>query len=185
VYPLLQIAVITIKVTVDGVDKKSISVSSEAVVATVKEIVKTFAGAKVSMPLLFNGEPLKDDLTLAESGVTGGAELYSTRPLKLTIKTATGKEINIELAGTCTVQDLKKSIEAIEGASPDMQTLSFDGKELLEDAATLAECNIVSGSELFLVVRLRGGGGRAPPNAVGQPPRGESREADVLCFIGG
>ncbi|CAK9261152.1 unnamed protein product [Sphagnum jensenii] len=56
----------------------------------------------------------------------------------------------------CTIADLKIDLEGCYGVKPCEQRLILEGKQL-EDGKTLQECNVVFGSTLQLVARLRGG----------------------------
>ncbi len=56
----------------------------------------------------------------------------------------------------CTIAGLKIDIEGCYGVKPCEQRLILEGKQL-EDGKTFQECNVVFGSTLQLVARLRGG----------------------------
>lgn len=54
------------------------------------------------------------------------------------------------------VIDLKEIVEVKEGIPPQQQRFLFAGRQL-DDEKTLAECGVVAGSDLHLVLSLRGG----------------------------
>ena len=78
--------------------------------------------------------------------------------LNFNIQTLTGKIINIDFDSYNTIYDLKLSIRDITGIPIDQQRLTFAGMQL-EDERTLEDYNIVNESTIYLILRLRGGGG--------------------------
>ncbi|XP_040384412.1 NEDD8-like [Oryza brachyantha] len=72
------------------------------------------------------------------------------------VKTLTGKEVEVRIEETETVARIKEQIEATEGIPPAQQTLIHGGRQLADDMAA-DTCNIRHGSELHLVLALRGG----------------------------
>ncbi|QDZ21265.1 ubiquitin [Chloropicon primus] len=72
------------------------------------------------------------------------------------VKTLTGKEIEVDIELTDTVERIKERVEEKEGIPPPQQRLIFAGKQM-NDAKTAKEYNIEGGSVLHLVLALRGG----------------------------
>jgi ubiquitin len=79
----------------------------------------------------------------------------ASRPMKLFVKTLTGKTIPLEVNRTDTVRAVKEAIRGKEGIRPEQQRLIFGGKQL-EDAKTLLDYNVMPDSTFHLVLRLQG-----------------------------
>merc|ERR1712188_361153 len=96
----------------------------------------------------------------------GGMGLLDYSPLKgdirlrggimIKVKTLTGKEIEIDIELTDTVERIKERVEEKEGIPPVQQRLIFAGKQM-NDEKTAKDYNIEGGSVLHLVLALRGG----------------------------
>lgn len=82
----------------------------------------------------------------------------SHRDLVLTTppQSLTGRVIVLETQPQDTVGQLKEQVEASEGIPPAQQRFLFEGRQL-DDEATLAATGVSDGSELHLVLSLRGG----------------------------
>ena len=76
--------------------------------------------------------------------------------LDLNVKTITGKLINIKIGSLRNIFNLKQVIYMLEDIPIDAQRIIFNGKEL-KNIQTFDELNIVSSSELHMIIRLRGG----------------------------
>lgn len=64
--------------------------------------------------------------------------------------------ITLEAEPEDTISHLKDQVEATEGIPPAQQRFLFEGRQL-DDSATLSATGVVAGSELHLVLSLRGG----------------------------
>ena len=76
--------------------------------------------------------------------------------MRLQVKTLTGKEIEIDIEPTDTIERIKERVEEKEGIPPVQQRLIFAGKQMNDDK-TAKEYNIEGGSVLHLGLALRGG----------------------------
>jgi len=85
-----------------------------------------------------------DFARLARGGVT------------IKVKTLTGKEIEMDIELTDTIQRIKERVEEKEGIPPVQQRLIFAGKQMNDDKIA-RDYNIEGGSVLHLVLALRGG----------------------------
>lgn len=76
--------------------------------------------------------------------------------MMIKVKTLTGKEIEIDIEPTDTIERIKERVEEKEGIPPVQQRLIFAGKQMNDDKAA-KDYNIEGGSVLHLVLALRGG----------------------------
>lgn len=74
----------------------------------------------------------------------------------LQVKTLTGKEIEVDIEPSDTIERIKERVEEKEGIPPVQQRLIYAGKALNDDKEA-REYNIEGGSVLHLVLALRGG----------------------------
>jgi len=75
---------------------------------------------------------------------------------KLTIKTLTGKSIELEVKPTDKVSTVMDKIQDKEGIPPDQQRLIYAGVQLIPEK-TLQDYGIANEATVHLVLRLRGG----------------------------
>jgi hypothetical protein len=81
---------------------------------------------------------------------------FKEEEISIKFSTLTGKEVSMNCKQSDTVFDLKKKLEEVEVIPCDQQRLIFDGKQL-QDSCILSFYNIVNGSKIALILRLRGG----------------------------
>ncbi|BFU20993.1 ubiquitin domain containing protein, putative [Entamoeba histolytica HM-1:IMSS-B] len=74
----------------------------------------------------------------------------------INIKLLNGRILSIDLEPTDKISDLKAKLEEIEGITPEQQRLVFGGRQLGDDK-TLQELNIQPGTQINLLLALRGG----------------------------
>jgi ubiquitin-like protein Nedd8 len=76
--------------------------------------------------------------------------------VEIRIRSLTGRNIPVEIDLKQKVADLKEVVEVKEGIPPQQQRFLFAGRQL-DDDKSLEECGVVAGSDLHLVLSLRGG----------------------------
>ena len=72
--------------------------------------------------------------------------------MKVTIRSVSGEEIQLEVEPSDTVEKLKESIQGRKGISPDQQFLIFAGRRI-DDGQTLAQHKVRNGSTILLVLK--------------------------------
>ncbi|XP_022749407.1 ubiquitin-NEDD8-like protein RUB2 isoform X1 [Durio zibethinus] len=110
--------------------------------------------------LIFAGNQLEDGRTLADYNIQKESTLHLVLRVRvgtmIKVKTLTGKEIEIDIEPTDTIDRIKERVEEKEGIPPVQQRLIYAGKQLGDDKMA-REYNIEGGSVLHIVRALRGG----------------------------
>ncbi|KAM5559171.1 ubiquitin-NEDD8-like protein RUB2 [Rosa sericea] len=110
--------------------------------------------------LICAGKQLEDGSTLADYNIQKESSLHLALKLRggtmIKVKALTGKEIEIDIEPTDTIDRIKERVEEKEGVPPVQQRLIYAGKQLGDDK-TAKDYNIEGGSVLHLVLALRGG----------------------------
>jgi ubiquitin-like protein Nedd8 len=73
------------------------------------------------------------------------------------IVTITGKEFELDIKESDTIEKIKELLEEKEGIPPAQQFIIYDGKQLKDEKTTIKDHNIKEGNVLHLVLALRGG----------------------------
>lgn len=110
---------------------------------------------EISQELFFAGDQLKDDKTLLDCGIPRNSTLHlfiqNSFGMKIYVKIPSNqKTIVVEVKKQYTVQNIKSTIQALEGIQPDQYSLFHAGK-LLDDNRTLASLNLQNESTLNLI----------------------------------
>jgi hypothetical protein len=157
--------VITIRLDVSGSPLLSVDAESTSTIADTKryiDCVRPDTGKRSpKYDLYFNGNLLKESLTLKDCGVESQSILQLSKSLQLQIRMMAGSSNTFSLSALSsdTVDGIKRRIVQTQRLPNESQTikycLQFLGKEL-SDGATLSDCKVQDGSILMLLTLISG-----------------------------
>lgn len=75
-------------------------------------------------------------------------------PVYITIKTLTGRTIDLDIDSNLTIAHLKELLALREGIPQQQQRLVFDGKQINDENFSLQSFGIIDGSVIYLVLAL-------------------------------
>eukprot|EP01027_Heterolobosea_sp_BB2_P024251 GEZU01036496.1.p1 GENE.GEZU01036496.1~~GEZU01036496.1.p1 ORF type:complete len:164 (+),score=29.48 GEZU01036496.1:87-578(+) len=81
---------------------------------------------------------------------------FSSLHYNITVRTLTGAQLRLTLEPYDNIDYVKHCISELVGVPQAQQRIVFKGRQLADDC-TLCECGVFGGSELHLVLALRGG----------------------------
>ena len=106
--------------------------------------------------LLSGGRPLRDGKQLRDCDIHRDSIINLTLGLSggmiVSVEIFKGKKFELEVEVSDTIGSLKAKIHGQEGISPQQQRLIHGGKVLLDDKLTLGECNVQSGTIIYMVL---------------------------------
>ena len=144
--------------TPDG-DTVTLEVQPDQSIKNVKQHLKDLLPPH--LPLVYAAMQLEDDNTLRYYNIQSKSTVhlapYERNPIRIYVKTLTGKTLTLEAAVSAdSIEYVKQMFQEKHGIPPDQQYLVYAGKQL-QDRLTLGYYNIPKESTIHLVLRLRGG----------------------------
>ena len=140
----------------------TLDVESDDSITNIRQKIQDKEGiiSKENPRIIFSGKELEDERTLNDYNIIKESTLHLSLRLKggiqIHIKTLNGSTLTVDVAQDDTVESVKAKIQDKQGIEADQQRLIFNGKQL-ENGHTLKDYNIEDGSNVHLVLRLRGG----------------------------
>ena len=128
-------------------------------------LLKTAIERKTRIPvygqkLFFDGQELQYGKQLGIYQIQDESTIYLAKAndlkMEIYVKRLTGKIFSISVYPTDTIENLKKKIQAKEDVPPNLQSLLFEGRQLGDDKQ-IYEFDICNGSNIYMVLNIRGG----------------------------
>lgn len=88
----------------------------------------------------------------------------------------------LELGSQATVADVQSMIEARDGIPADEQRVMFAGRQL-ESEASLASCGVSDDSQLYILMRLLGGGKKRKKKTYTKPKKQKHKHTKVKLRV--
>ena len=139
----------------------ALEVHPDTSIKDIKQHLQDFISPDRPRQCLFLADKqLEDDRTLSDYNLEKGSTLHISLRDAVTIyvKTLTEKTIILEVDLAESIDSVKQRIHDKEGVLPQQQRIIFFGKQL-ENNLTLSDNNIQKESTLYVIYRLKGGGG--------------------------
>ncbi|XP_060763892.1 polyubiquitin-B-like isoform X2 [Neoarius graeffei] len=141
-----------------------VNVLPSTTIGELKQQIATLFGATASrLRLSDSSGQILDELqkTVSEYGLSSGSTLIlliSTTPVpfQVFVKNEKGQTKTYNITDDETVDQLMAEICQIEGVPVDQQRLIYNGQQL-NSGRKLKDYNIISGSTIYMTLRLRGG----------------------------
>src|SRR4051794_18053349 len=76
--------------------------------------------------------------------------------ITISVKPLSGKAFKVKVKPTDTIYQIKQKVQEAQGILPEVQRLLFQGDQL-ENSRSITSCDIQDNTEVFLVLRQRGG----------------------------
>lgn len=121
--------------------------------ATIKLFTEKF-GPVNNLIWIKSNQEIKGEKIIAEP-VNVPQQISNTETIRIFIKKLSGSTITIDIKNNATILELKTKIDEKEGISPQMQRLTWAGKQL-ENINTLHDYNITDCSTIHLIPKLSG-----------------------------
>src|SRR5436190_23352128 len=98
------------------------------------------------------GGPVPNNINIQQ----GNPVNNNNNEITLSIKPLSGKAFKVKVRPTDAIYQIKQKIQEAQGILPEVQRLLFQGNQL-ENDRSINSCDIQDNTELFLVLRQRGG----------------------------
>lgn len=125
-------------------------------IQSMKEKIASKTGIEVDQQILkSDGKELSSDKTVLASGLKDGSVIdLEQKPINLQVKTTDGKTIPVQIKPSDPIEKIKEKLAQETGVGVDRQVLSFDSKELPNDAIA-SDMGLKDGSVLGMEASMQ------------------------------